>query len=74
MTNEQKLKMFLRSKGVTQTFVAKKVGMPVSSLCGVLNGEVSLKVDLLEDVCKVLGVPPADFFAFKCLDTRCDVS
>ena len=65
MTNEQKLKMFLRSKGVTQTFVAKKVGMPVSSLCGVLNGEVSLKVDLLEDVCKALGVPPADFFAFK---------
>lgn len=70
MTNEAKLKAFLKDKGISQTFVARKVGIPVSSLCGVLNGNVSLKVDLLEDVCRAIGVPPADFFAFKCLESR----
>lgn len=70
MTNEAKLKMFLKSKGISQTFVAKKVGIPVSTLGSVLSGSVSLKVDLLEDVCKAIGVPPADFFAFKCLESK----
>jgi transcriptional regulator with XRE-family HTH domain len=70
MAHEQRLKAFLASKGITQTFVAKRTGMKISTLNGILNGHVSLKTSVLEDICNAIGVSPADFFAFKYQETK----
>jgi transcriptional regulator with XRE-family HTH domain len=74
MAHEQRLKKFLASRGITQTFVARKTGMKISTLNGILNGHVSLKTSVLEDICNAIGAKPADFFAFKCLDSKSETS
>ena len=74
MAHEQRLKMFLASKGISQSFVARQTGMKISTLNGILNGHVSLKTSVLEDICNAIGATPADFFAFKCRDSKSETS
>ena len=65
MAHAKILKAFIASKGVSQTFIANKIGMKNATLSNMLNGRATLKSETLEAVCSAMGVTPADFFAFK---------
>lgn len=64
------LKRFIQSKGVQQTFLAKKLNMNLTTLNNILNGRVALKADLLEQTCIAMGCSPVDFFNFKLQETE----
>ena len=60
--NEQ-LKSYLKSRGIKQSAVAANIGMNNKTFNAILNGRAELRVDVLGDVCKFVGVSPAIFFA-----------
>lgn len=63
MSTGRRLKLYLKEKGISQTSVAKRIGMEMKAFNAVLNGHAHLKADTLEQVCKVIGASPGDFFA-----------
>jgi transcriptional regulator with XRE-family HTH domain len=65
MEHAKILKAFIKSRGVTQTFIAHKLGMNLVTLNNLLNGRVQLKSETLEAVCEAMNATPADFFNFK---------
>lgn len=65
MEHAKILKAFIKSRGVTQTFIAHKLGMNPVTFNNLLNGKVQLKSETLEAVCKAMNATPVDFFNFK---------
>lgn len=57
-----KLKQILKEKGITQTYVANKIGMPIKNFNYVVNGRVSLKLDVAKKIADVLEITLEDFF------------
>lgn len=74
MAHAKILKAFIKSRGVTQTFIANKLGMKLVTLNNLLNGRAALKTETLEAVCEAMNATPADFFAFKLHETESKVS
>jgi len=52
-----KIKDYLISKGISQTFVANKTGIPIPTLNAVLNGNRKLLAEEYFVICQVLDVP-----------------
>jgi len=52
-----KIKKYLISKGISQTYVANKTGIPISTLNAVLNGNRKLLAEEYFVICQVLDVP-----------------
>ena len=52
-----KIKEYLNSKGISQTFVANQTGISVSTLNSALNGNRKLLAEEYFLICKVLDVP-----------------
>jgi len=52
-----KIKKYLKSKGISQTFVSNKTGIPISTLNAILNGNRKLLAEEYFVICQVLGVP-----------------
>jgi transcriptional regulator with XRE-family HTH domain len=65
MAHEQRLKAFIKARGISQTFIAQKIGMKPVTFNNILNGRGHLRTDVLEKVCNVIGAKPAEFFSFK---------
>ena len=57
-----KLKQILKEKGITQTYVANKIGMSIKNFNYVVNGRVALKLDIAKKIADVLGITLEDFF------------
>lgn len=57
----QKIKEYLANHGIKITWLAEQVGIPVSTLSGILNGVSALKADVFIQICKVLNVAPETF-------------
>lgn len=55
------LKSYLKSHGITQTFVAKKMNMPLSSFNSYLTGRYNFDADFALRVSKVLNISPSIF-------------
>jgi len=52
-----KIKEYLISKGISQTFVANKTGIPISKLNAALNGNRKILAEEYFAICQVLNVP-----------------
>lgn len=65
MTTGARLKIFLKSRGVTQTYVSRQLGIGIKAFNAVLNDKAPLKADVLEQVCHIIGSTPVDFFAYN---------
>ena len=52
---------YLAEHGIKQTWLAEQLGVPVSTLNGILNGKVMMKADMFIRVCRVLKVSPETF-------------
>ena len=57
----RKIKIYLEDNGISQTWVAKKTGIPLSKLNLSLNGNRKLLFEEYELICGALNVP-ADRF------------
>lgn len=65
----RKIKEYLISKGTSQTFIANKTGIPISTLNAILNGNRKLLAEEYFVICQALGVP-LDTFIKKDIPTE----
>lgn len=54
---------YLESKGITQAFVARSMGMPLTKLNMVLHGKRRLQLDEYNAICDALELPYGTFLA-----------
>lgn len=52
-----KIKEYLASKGITQTFISNKTGIPISTLNQALNGNRKMLAEEYFLICEILEVP-----------------
>lgn len=57
----ESINRYLKDKGIKQSWLAEKVGLPVTTLNGIINGKTQLKADLFIQICRALEVPPETF-------------
>lgn len=62
------------SKGITQVYVAEKLGVKVQTYNGYELGRRKLKADTLEKIAVILGEPIENFFENKIYETKKEVS
>lgn len=53
----RKIKEYLSNKGISQTFVSNKTGIPISTLNAALNGNRKILAEEYFLICQVLEVP-----------------
>lgn len=53
----KKIKEYLNNKGISQTFVANKIGMPINILNAALNGNRKILAEEYFLICQALEVP-----------------
>lgn len=58
------IKKYLKSKGIKQSFISEKTGIPLVTLNAALNGNRKIQVDEYFSICDVLNVD-LDFFRNK---------
>lgn len=58
---EEKIKAYLKEHGITQRYVAGKIGMKETTLSACLTGQARLRAETLFLICDVLGVNPEVF-------------
>lgn len=56
------------SKGITKTFMAKKLGLSLQGYIHIANGSVRLDVERLKTIAEILDVKPAIFFEQELTD------
>lgn len=61
MQIELSIREYLISHGISQAFVARKIGISKQKLNGILNGRQEIKAMELKAVCEAVGVP-FDYF------------
>lgn len=57
----ERIKKYLSSKGISQTFVANKTGIPISTLNAALNGNRKILAEEYFSICQALTVPLEEF-------------
>ncbi len=57
----RKINEYLIANGVKKTWLAERLGVPVSTLSTILNGRVQMKAEMFINICKILGVAPETF-------------
>lgn len=55
------IKSYLKENGIKQNFVAKKIGIPATTLNSMLSEKQKLPADTYFNICRVLGEPPTRF-------------
>ena len=53
----KKIKDYLNNKGISQTFVSNKTGIPISTLNAALNGNRKILAEEYFLICKALEIP-----------------
>lgn len=66
----ENIRFIRKSKGITQVYVAEKLGIPVQTYNGYELGRRSLKVDMMTQISKILNEPVENFFIQKIYETK----
>jgi transcriptional regulator with XRE-family HTH domain len=53
----KKIKNYLNNKGISQTFVSNKTGIPISTLNAALNGNRKILAEEYFLICQALEIP-----------------
>lgn len=61
MTITEKIKTYLKENGISQSSIAKKIGLTPSKLSLSLSGRRALTLQEFEGICRVLRIPPNKF-------------
>ena len=51
------IKEYLKETGITQTFVAKKAGIPINTFNAMCNGKQQITAEQYFQICTALGQP-----------------
>lgn len=70
MCASEKILEYLRDSGITQTFLSKKSGIPLSKLNLALHGKRRLPLPEYEAICWALDVSTDKFLTPKKLNSR----
>lgn len=62
MRVNEKVRQIRKSKGITQVFVAKKLGVPVQTYNGYELGRRQIKAETLKLIADILDEPIENFF------------
>ena len=60
-----RIKNYIESRGITQTYLAKITNIKLKSLNDILNGRVKITVEALQTISKALKVPVVFFLTDK---------
>lgn len=52
---------YLVENGIKKTWLAERLGVPISTLSTILNGHAQLKAEMFIQICQTLGVKPETF-------------
>jgi transcriptional regulator with XRE-family HTH domain len=66
----KKIKEYLNKKGISQTFVSNKTGIPISTLNAALNGNRKILAEEYFIICQVLEVPLDTFVEDKDVEIK----
>lgn len=61
MSLGEKIKNYITERGIKQTFLAEKAGIPDSTMSKILSGQLDIAADKYYLICKTLGLS-ADYF------------
>ena len=61
MNISEKIKLYLKETGRTQTYLCKKTDLKPSAVCLALSGKRRLRLDEYFRICKALAVDPSFF-------------
>ena len=61
MTPELWLSTQIKEKGIKQTFIAEKTGIPYKALSATLTGRRGMKAEELIAICAVTGINPLEY-------------
>lgn len=53
----ENIKDYIKTNGITQSYIADKLGMKQDTFCIILNGKRKLAIDEYCKICNVLNVP-----------------
>ena len=71
MKLSERIRAYRLKHGITQTFIAGKVGMSVKTLNGIELGRQRLDADLFEKICRQgFGIDPSIFFREDVLESK----
>lgn len=57
-----KIKKYINSRGITQSYIAKKAGISVSVFSAMLNNKRKITIEEYVTICKALDVNASYFF------------
>ncbi len=60
----KRLKELRDNKNFTQEFIANSIDIRTATISDFENGKISLKLDVLSDICNILGITIKEFFNF----------
>jgi transcriptional regulator with XRE-family HTH domain len=66
----ENLRLIRKSKGITQVYVAEKLGIPVQTYNGYELGRRNLKADMISKIASILDEPVENFFKQKIYETK----
>lgn len=52
---------YLKENGIKQIWLADRLGIPATTLNGILNGRAEMKADMFISICRILNIPPETF-------------
>lgn len=61
MTAEEKIRQYLKDHGITQTSVAKQIGVKPTAFNQYMVGNAKIRAEVLFRICDVLKVSPEQF-------------
>lgn len=61
----ERIDLYLKEHGIRQTWLAEKLGIPNTTLNGIIKGRAKMKADMFISICKLLNVPPEQFTSEK---------
>jgi transcriptional regulator with XRE-family HTH domain len=71
MSMNERIRHYIKSKGMTFTFVADRSGINIKKFSRLITGRQPMTVDEYEKICKQgLSVEPSFFFTQKFLETK----
>lgn len=70
MKIHQNIRDFIKSKGLTFTFVSEVSGIDMKKLSRMMTGNQKIDTDSYEKICLALEVDPGYFFTKKVLESK----
>lgn len=70
MKMNQRIRNYIKSKGITFTHVAEKSGIEIKKFSRLMTSRQPITSDEYERICKALEVDPVFFYSEKFLETK----